>query len=306
MNNVMYKHMNINSIFNLLFCIVNSFALMNVCIFPRTSFCSRVYHDVTSQYFRIWVGLYAGECLRFCCNASYFFFMVSRFFAITHNPNAERKIFKKFKNMNLKMFTLCVIGVGLLLNVYIVMEYKVDLPYSMSDQNPPYNAYDIVYCGDSRRRLAPTFLLRCKIFPILNLINSVLNNIVYLCVGVLIDILLILFTNANLKHKKNLTNDVNILNEAVNFKVKVNKMIIVNGILYFVSHLPQFVITVAFFVLKKQLAGFCYFYFLCDDFLEILQTSSLISISFSFFIYLKFDNNIRGSYSDIMKKMKRK
>ena len=204
------------------------------------------------------------------------------------------------------MFTLCVIGVGLLLNVYIVMEYKVDLPYSMSDQNPPYNAYDIVYCGDSRRRLAPTFLLRCKIFPILNLINSVLNNIVYLCVGVLIDILLILFTNANLKHKKNLTNDVNILNEAVNFKVKVNKMIIVNGILYFVSHLPQFVITVAFFVLKKQLAGFCYFYFLCDDFLEILQTSSLISISFSFFIYLKFDNNIRGSYADIMKKMKSK
>ena len=183
MKNVMYKHMNINSIFNLLFCIVNSFALINVCIFPRTSFCSRVYLDVSSQYFKILVGLFAGESLRFCCNASYLFFMISRFYVITHNPNAERKLFKKFKNMNLKILTVCVTCVGLLLNVYIVMEYKVSLPYSILDQNSPFDAYNMVYCGDSHR-LAPTFLLRCKIFPILNLINSVLNNIVYLCVGV--------------------------------------------------------------------------------------------------------------------------
>ena len=163
----------------------------------------------------------------------------------------------------------------------------------------------MVNCGNSLK-LEPTFLLRCKIFPILNLINSLLNNIVYLCVSVLIDILLIHFTNNNLKHKLHLTNDAKILNEAIKFKRKVNKMIVVNGILYFVSHAPQFVVILGFFVLKKKLNGFCYFYFQCDDFLEILQTFSLVVISFSFFIYKKFDNNIRASYTDIMKRLKSK
>ena len=295
MDNVMYKHMSINSLFNLLYCIVHSFALMNVCIYPRTSFCSRLFNDKSSQYFKIWIGLFAGESIRFCCNASYLFFMISRFYTITHNPNAERKLFLKFKNMNLKIFTICMICVGLLLNVYLVMAYKVKFDPSLSDA--PFNAYDIVSCGNSLIAI-PTFLLRCKIFPILNLINSVLNNIVYLCVSVFIDILLIHFTKTNLKHKIHLTNDVKILNEAIKFKAKINKMIILNGMLYAVSHVPQFVVTVAFFVLQKKLNGFCYFYLQCDDFLELCQTFSLVAISFSFFIYKRFDNNIRASYTE--------
>ena len=104
----------------------------------------------------------------------------------------------------------------------------------------------------------------------------------------------------NLQRKKRITTDQNKLKDAVKLKEKVNKMIIANGVLYFFSHIPQFIFTLVFFVLKKRVSTFCFFYFQCNDFLEILRTFNFVFISFHFFIFKKFDKNIRDSYEDIV------
>ena len=36
--NVMYEHIYFNSVFNFIFCLIQSFSLMNICIFPKSSF----------------------------------------------------------------------------------------------------------------------------------------------------------------------------------------------------------------------------------------------------------------------------
>ena len=55
LNNVMYKHQLACSICNVCLCSIKILSLMNICIFPRTSFCSSVNEDTATQYFKIYV-----------------------------------------------------------------------------------------------------------------------------------------------------------------------------------------------------------------------------------------------------------
>ena len=64
LHNIMYQHIVANSVFNVLYSLIKLFSLVNICIFPQTSFCSTVYQTVTSQYFKIYVIiLWAMRCV---------------------------------------------------------------------------------------------------------------------------------------------------------------------------------------------------------------------------------------------------
>ena len=82
-NKPMYHFMFINSFFNLTFCLITSFSLINVCIFPITSFCSGIYKTVFSQYYKKYILNFFGESICMCCNFSYFAFSISRFYVST-------------------------------------------------------------------------------------------------------------------------------------------------------------------------------------------------------------------------------
>ena len=292
----MYKHMLFNAYFNLIFCLLNSFSLINVCIYPRTSFCSSVYKESLSQYFKIYGIKFFGEAIRFSCNFSYFTFSISRFFVST-SARMKWKCLTCFEHIKLKSFLGFTFLIGLLLNLFKIFEYQKTESYSIVDTSFPFNAYTIEYC-ENHFIFTSKFAFRCKIFPILSLINSILNNIIFLFVSVIIDIFLISFSNKNLRRKKMLTNDKQILDEAARLREIVNKMIITNGSLFFASHFPQFLSTLAFFVLKNNLSIFCFYDFSCDEFLELIQTFHFISISFHFIVYYKFDKNIRDSFNE--------
>ena len=294
----MYTYMLVNSVFNLIFCGVSSFSLINVCIFPKTSFCSSIFKEAFSQYFKIYVVDFLGEAVRFCCNVSFFIFSVSRFFTSIFNSNTKIKFLNYAEKINTSHLFGIVLCIGLLLNLFKLFEYKKNMPYSTIDTKFPFNAYDIEYC-ENRLIVSSTFALRCRIFPVINLINSILNNIIYLFISVIIDVLLINFSNRNLERKKKLTNEKEQLEHAIKLKEKVNKMVITNGSLYFVSHFPQFLITLILFVYKSRLSSVCFYYIPCNEFLELMQTFNLISIGFQFFIFKKFDKNIHESYKDL-------
>ena len=78
-SNSMYKHICVNALFNFGFCFIYLSSLMNICIFPTTSFCSSIWRTEFAQYFYIYVILFLGNTFRLCCNISYIFFSVSRF-----------------------------------------------------------------------------------------------------------------------------------------------------------------------------------------------------------------------------------
>ena len=68
LNNFMYKHLMANALFNVFYCLINLFSLMNICIFPHTSFCSSIHRESFVQYFKIYVGLFLGELFKICSN----------------------------------------------------------------------------------------------------------------------------------------------------------------------------------------------------------------------------------------------
>jgi len=102
--------------------------------------------------------------------------------------------------------------------------------------------------------------VRCDIFPILNLINNIVNNVLFLFLSIIVDIWMIRFANKNYEHKIKLFHDKKHLNEALEHKKKIRKLIITNGCLYFVSHVPEFVSTLLLIVFKERIKYFCWYY----------------------------------------------
>jgi hypothetical protein len=110
---------------------------------------------------------------------------------------------------------------------------------------------------------------------------------------------MIRFANQNYQHKKELFHDPKHLDEALSHKKKIRKLIITNGILYIVSHMPEFTSTVLLIVFKKKLDYFCFTYFSCTEMNEIFETFGFVGISLQFFVYLYFDHNFSESFRDL-------
>ena len=179
---------------------------------------------------------------------------------------------------------------SLSLSLFKVFEYKANEVYSsFSEHNFPYSAYDIKYCENNTFSSIHSFAVKCRMFWVLNLFNSILNNVLFLVLSACVDILMIRFSNKliSIKSKMHCPH----LDEAVKCKENLNKMIIVNGALFFFSHVPEFVVTVLLLVFKKRLAEFCYQFFKCTEIVEIAQTFHLVSIAFQFFVFKHFDHN---------------
>ena len=296
LSNLMYKHIFANAVFNLIFCAIHSFSLINVCIFPRTSFCSQVFRTAFSQIFKIYGILFIGNVIRLCCNVSYLTFSVSRFFVST--LTIKSTCFKRFEKTKLLGYYSFILVISLGLNTFKILEYRQNFLYNTFENEFPVNVYDIEYCSNQNLDTA-LIHYKCKMFAGLNICINVLNNVVFLVVGIFVDILLFNYTKKNLQRKETLFHDSEKLSQAIKLKEKVNKMVIANGSLYFVSHFPEFCVTIVLLVFNKKIASFCYHSISCTDLIEITQVSGLISVGLQIFIFIKFDRNFAESISDL-------
>jgi len=303
----LYKHIFANALFNVGYCFIYMFSLLNICIYPKTSFCSSVWQTEFAQYFYIYVILFLGNTLRLCCNISYIFFALSRI-ALMGASNTS-KLKKYFETQNIKRFYMLVSLVSMGFSLFLVFENKVNTLYqdyvglNLGDfrQN---NAYDVKYCesfrselmtGNIQFSLTSSFLLKCELFKWFNLINNILNNGLFLVISISVDIFMVRFSNRVIEKKKALNSPH--LNEAIAFKTKLNKMIIINGTLYFFSHFPEFIVTVIFYLFKSDsITTFCYMTFDCTTIIEMAQAFHFLSIGFQFFIFLKFDHNFEINF----------
>jgi len=151
-NNAMYKHIHFNALFNALLCLIKSLSLINICIFPRTSFCSGIYKLESSQYFRIVAGLFLGNFLKLCCNFSYILFALSRFSVST---SSHAVAFKRLNNMNVRKCYAIVVFICVGFSSFKLFEYKPNEIYAYFDRNFPHNIFDVKYCqNDSNSEIS--------------------------------------------------------------------------------------------------------------------------------------------------------
>ncbi len=106
--------------------------------------------------------------------------------------------------------------------------------------------------------------------------------------------------------KRHHTTDEAKLSEIKKLKKNLNKMILTNGCMFALAHLPEFVITILLVSCRKYLTNFCTEKLSCDLINEEAQFFCLISISFQFFIFLKFNKSFRESFNDLFSWNKRK
>jgi len=308
-SNSTYKHILVNAVFNIGYCLIYLCSLLDICIFSKTSFCSSIYRTEFAQYFYIYVILFLGNSFRLCCNVSYVFFSISRFaLSGTSSQNRVRKFIEK---QNIKRFYIVTFLIALGFSSFLLFENSVNMLFqdyvgvSVGDLDKN-NAYNVKYCNSPlseqknvlKLSLTSSFYVNCEIFKWFNLINNILNNGLFLIISIFVDIFMIRFSNKLIVVKKTL--HCPNLNEAIAYKAKVNKMIITNGTLYFCSHFPEFFATLVFYFVKSNdVVNFCYMTYDCTSLIELAQAFHFLSIGFQFFIFLIFDHNFKNFFKNI-------
>jgi hypothetical protein len=297
LDNIMYEHQLACSICNFILCSIKILSLMNICIFPRTSFCSSINKETATQYFKIYIVNFLGNAVRLGSNFSYIFFSISRFFLMDKAPS---EFFKKFQKINTKIFYSILTLFCLSFSSFRIFQFKINDFFDVFEQNFPFDAYAVNWCEDDRTLKTSSFLSLCQFFTAINLINNIFNNIIFFFVSFVIDLNLIRLSNENLKSKKNLfPPDEAHVAEALRFKEKINRMIIVNGLFYFVSHFPEFLVTLLLIIYRKALEHHCFTLFSCVDLTEISQSLNFVMIFAQFFLFKKFDKNFNDSFQNL-------
>jgi hypothetical protein len=302
LNKPMYHHIGFNSVFHFFICLLTLVSLINVCIFPKTSFCSSIMKSHLSQYFKIYMIHFFVNCLRLLANFSYFCFSVSRFFLSTSPMN---RFSKKFETLNLKklyfiLFILCAI-----VSLFKVFEYKVNKSFGLTNKKYPFNSYEISFCVYNSY-FSQRHSFECKFFQIMNVIANTLNNIVFFLLNIVVDLLLLGYLKYLIKkkgeHFQANENEAN-LKRAKKAKKKFTKFLLFDGLLYLLTHVFAFSVTIWLLAYKKQLSEFCYGYFSCPDIVDMAQTLEIFFICSQFFVLKKFDCNFSFEFNVLVKRI---
>ena len=287
----MYKHILVNASFNIFYCLIMSLKLINTCIFLNGSiFCSSLYTTNETQYFKIIVIFFLGNMLKFCCNLSYICFGLSRFILIADLK--EKTLFKKFEEVKAKIWFLILLLISATLNMFTLFQYKLNVTWNSSLEFP-YEYRNEIFCEDVKHYST------CRLFNGLKISINLLNDIVCFIIVILIDWCLLKYFNKNMEHKLHQNVSENHLIEIQKSKKNVNRMVVLNGLIYALSHLPEFVTRILLVCFAKKLSNFCSEKLSCDLANEEAQFFCLISIFSQFFIFLNFNKNFRSSFGDL-------
>jgi hypothetical protein len=111
----MYKHIIINAVFNIAYCLITSLKLLNTCLFYGSSLiCSNVYQEVWAQNLKIYLIYFLGNAAKMCSNFSYLIFSISRMLLITQ----QKALGKKIKKMYILIYFLALIVIACLLSSF--------------------------------------------------------------------------------------------------------------------------------------------------------------------------------------------
>lgn len=294
MKDNMYKHVLVNSYFNLAFCGITLLKLVNVCIFEMGEYCSSVYQTAASQYFKIVVVYFGGNVLKLCCNFSYISFAFSRFLL---SANKTTGLYKKFDELNLIKYYIIVFVVSVLFSIFKLFGFQINEIYN-SYKSFPFEIYDVGNCDVD--------YVYCVLFRTLKLVNDFIKNILIFFLNLFIDIYLMKFARQHLRSKKNLITDKSKISQAVKSINKINRMIIFNGFIFFVAYFPEFITNILLFTFDGYIKMFCLNYISCSDLNELAQFFNFISITFQFFVFKKFDKNFNDSFRNLKGKFLKK
>ena len=107
----------------------------------------------------------------------------------------------------------------------------------------------------------------------------------------------------NLKHKDKIkANSDKDKSDQKKQKDHVTKMVLVNSILYLISHMPEFFVSILLITYTRKISNFCLNNLSCDLINEQAEFFNIISIVFQFFVFKAFNKKFNESYLDLKKR----
>ena len=285
-----FNFLQANSVFNILYCGIMSLRLVNECISYGTSpFCSAIYRWNSVQYFKIVGVFFFGGMLKTCSSLSYICFSLRRILFIS---NDIKPFWKKFKDLKMKVFLVVVVFVGCLLNGYKLFQYRLNY-LNFPAREFPYEKLQEPGCHDMRST-------QCRLFGILKILDRSVNDIIFFLVNVILDIILFKKFKTDMENKKQVMQ-----NHVEEFTKKTDdlaKMMILTGIINFISQFPQFISTILLISFNNMIEKFCTFKISCHLLNEIFQCFTMFSVVFQFYVLIVFNSSFKHSFSILSQK----
>jgi len=211
--------------------------------------------------------------------------------------NLSRKLFLVLIKMLISF--LIIFGTTSLLNSYKLFQYKLNNEKNYR-KSFPYEKRDETYCEETR------FNFECKLFNSFKLINSLLNDMLFVFLNLLIDIVLVRNFHFHLERKSRQTtnttqNSSNLAQKRAiqKGKTRVNRMIFYSSLAYITSHMPECIVTILLVVYSKKISKFCENNVSCEIMSEEAEFFCLISIVCQSYIFIFFDKNFKASFKEI-------
>jgi hypothetical protein len=246
-NKNMFTHIKVNSIFNCIYCMIVMLKLINECLYLTSDvYCSKLAIYPSSQSFKIIVQEFMGNIIKTCCNLSYIGIVFSRFILISKKTNG---IYNKFSKASFFYYSIMVLTFGVAMSLFKLFQYKINHGYFSfgTFDFPEEIRSSVEYCSTNK--------VECQFFEIMKLFNNLLNDVLMLILTLIIDILLLKnYGEMLIKKKKISYGKANKANEA---KHRITKMVIINGMIYFVAHLPELSSVILLYIFRADLFEFC-------------------------------------------------
>ena len=291
----MYAYIKVNALFNILYCLTVLSSLVSTCVFFYAPvMCSQVYRTEASQYFKIIAVFFMGNAFKVGSNVSYLSFAFSRLICVSLKKHYL--FYATIKRIDMKVYTCVVFLFGVLSSLFILFQYNLN---AMSDGRKefPYEKRNEIYCS----ALSPlsSQSSQCDLFNALKSINQLFNGIVVVILNFLVDLCLIKVFNKEINTKMKMKLSTHKVDELMKKKENLSKMVIVNGLIYFVSHMPKCVTTLLLVVFTSKLRMFCIERISCDLLNEEAEFFALFSMISNFYIFKYFNPNFQESYRNL-------
>jgi len=268
--------------------------LLNTCVFYGPSvFCSSVYQDLWAQELKIILIHFLGHVAKMCSNFSYLMFSFSRLLLLC-KPTENRLQNKPNENLLFFLYSLALILLSSLLSAFKLFQYETNSVLNPLNANKefPFEIRDEKYCNVDGHQF------QCRLFNFFKIANRLLNDFLFVILNISVDLILLTKFTSHMNRKLKHINDEAQHKVIHKSKKNINRMIFFNSLIYIVSHLPEFAMTLLLIVYAEKIANYCNNKFSCDLLNEQAEVFCLISIVCQFYVFKFFDKNFRKSFKE--------
>lgn len=192
-----YQYIRINSVFNVIFLLLNFFSWLSECQTHAGIYCSPIRHLLAIQYFRIIGVEFFSSVFRLASNFAYFGFSINRLSLI---GKKHGKVVIFFSELSIVKFTF----VCLIISVGLSIPKAFHLQANKVDANIFEQHYPLVYERNFNNILKYRSVEISKLLNITNAISDISNYLLFILVNLILDIILIV------KLKKTLSERINV------------------------------------------------------------------------------------------------